>query len=380
MKCAMSLILVGLCALYGWSSSLPVSAVSYVAVDEESGVVLFEHDAGAKRFPASTTKIMTALILLEKCKLDDTVKAPEDCEFVGESSMHLEPGEKIKVKDLLYCILLRSANDGCQIAAIHVSGSEVKFAALMNARARQLGCTDTHFTNPHGLHDPNHYTTARDLALIAREAMKWDEFRTIVGTYKYCVERSLNQDDRWMLNHNKLLKGSAIVDGIKTGYTVPAGKCFVGSAHGDNFRVITVVLGSEDWQADTLTLFSCCYAMFERSPVLPSRHQAGRALVRGGVSDTVEAVTSRPAYVVRHKGQSEKPLVETYLDAVPAPIAVGQRVGSLKVVEDGRVLDEVPLVASRAVAKAHILPSLPWAIWAVPTLVLAALGLRLRRR
>ncbi|RYG17024.1 D-alanyl-D-alanine carboxypeptidase, partial [bacterium] len=187
----------------------PPTALSAIAIDAASGKVLWSKDPDTARFPASTTKIMTGLLLAEHCKPDDVIVAPWDVATVKEASMHLRPKEKVKAKDMLAALMLRSANDGCYAVAVQLAGSVEKFSDMMNERARQIGCTGTHFHNPNGLNDPEHYTTARDLALIGREAMKNPLFASVVKTYKIKIDRNINKKDTWMVNHNKLLPKDA---------------------------------------------------------------------------------------------------------------------------------------------------------------------------
>ncbi|GMV36123.1 MAG: D-alanyl-D-alanine carboxypeptidase [Fimbriimonadales bacterium] len=378
MRLALALLFCA-CVLCHGQKGGEIQAASYIAIDAASGAVLFEKAADVRRYPASTTKIMTALLLLESCDLDSYVTAPPDFAFVGESSMNLKPGERISVKDLLYCILLRSANDGCQLAALHVSGSEEAFCAKMTERARSLGAVNTNFVNPHGLHDDRHYSTARDLALIAREAMRSPFFRHVVATRKHRVERSINGEDLWMVNRNRLLGPGSIVDGIKTGYTAKAGHCFVGSAEQGGFRVITVVLDSPDWRSDTLALINRCYASYERTAVLPSRHISGRALVRGGTAPTVAALTEREAYALLPRSSPSKPEIKVKLDEVQAPVALGQKLGELRVVHEGHVVGAVPLVAAEEVGASVQASISGWSAWTLLFGVFAVAAWRLLR-
>ncbi len=174
------LISVGLCAT-AWGFGYDVSAKSAIIIDAGSGKVLWSKNAESSMFPASTTKIMTALLLIEHCKMTDMITAPADIEKVKEASMHLKPGEQVSVHDMLYALMLRSANDGCYAVATHISGSVEEFSKLMNLRARQAGCTHTHFHNPNGLNDRDHTTTAHDLALMGRAA---DAVRSVQGCRK----------------------------------------------------------------------------------------------------------------------------------------------------------------------------------------------------
>src|SRR5688572_28414556 len=161
-----------------------VSALSAIIVDERTGKVLWSKNPDAPRYPASTTKIMTAMLLIELCRPNEFITAPADVEKVTEASLNLKPGEKISVKDMVYALMIRSANDGAYSVARHISGSVESFAELMNSRAFELGCTGTSLKNPHGLNNKDHVTTARDLAIMARAAMKYPEFRQAVNSRK----------------------------------------------------------------------------------------------------------------------------------------------------------------------------------------------------
>ncbi|MCW5943023.1 MAG: D-alanyl-D-alanine carboxypeptidase [Fimbriimonadaceae bacterium] len=262
---------------FAGATSPTVTAQSAIAIDAESGRVLWEKDADTIRYPASTTKILTALLVLERLPLDEVLTAPKEVEGVGGSSLYMLPGERLTVRDALYAILLRSANDVCVTVACRISGSVDKFAELMNERAKSIGCEHTHFHNPHGLNDAEHTTTARDLALIAREAMKHPLFAKIVRTPKFEISRPTVPQDQVLVSKNKWIRDDPTADGIKTGYTEPAGKCFVGSATREGFRVITVVLKSENWEVDTANLMAWTYARHERRALVQAGDPLGSA-------------------------------------------------------------------------------------------------------
>ncbi len=321
-----------------------LSAKTAVLIDEISGKVLWSKNPDVKRFPASTTKIMTALLLIERCTPDEVVTAPPDIEKVGEASLHLKPGEKLTMRDLIWGILLRSGNDGCVAGAIHCAGSVEAFAALMNERAKQLGCTNTNFTNPNGLKDPEHFTTAHDLALIAREAMRYPEFREVVKQRKHTIERSINIADRLIVSKNKWLDFDKTADGIKTGYTKPAGLCFVGSASRGGYRLISVVLGSDNWLEDTAKVINWGFNTHE----VVRQLRAGQALeerapIVGGTTVSVGPV--RAARFVGERGQSGATLVPKFFEGIRAPIAKGQQLGSLLLTDPSGWRDSIPLVA-----------------------------------
>ena len=339
--------------------SLDITAKSAIAIDAASGKVLWDKSAEASMFPASTTKVMTGLLLVEHCRPTDVITAPADIEKVKESSMHLKPGERVSAHDMLYAMMLRSANDGCYAVATHISGSVEAFSKLMNDRAKQIGCTHTHFHNPNGLNDPQHTTSAHDLALIAAEAMKYKEFRDAVKTYKYEITRSINTHDRVMINHDKLLKKDPSAEGIKTGYTVPAGHCFVGSSTRNGFRVITVVMKSQHWQKDDEDLMSWSFQHFEKKEKLGAGEVVGKVHVAGSSISAIPVALAQPAYTLGPVGENPARATEEVvpLPKLQAPIKKGDHVGDLVLKDADGFVQKVPVVAQADVPKEGIVSS-----------------------
>ncbi len=250
-----------------------VEGQAILIMDRNSGKLLYSDHAKKKMYPASTTKILTALILLEKSSPDDQVTVGDEVQLrtSDESSAGLVQGERLTVRDLTAAMMLPSGNDAARTAAVYVAGLETGkrqspeqaiayFAELMNEKAKELGAGKSHFVNPHGLHNPDHYSTAYDMALIAREAMKLKEFNEIVGETEYAADAK-GQEDHLFQNRNKLLSSSGEwyfqgANGVKTGYTEKAGYCLVGSAVREERELITVVLHSTEqgvW-SDTIKL------------------------------------------------------------------------------------------------------------------------------
>ena len=226
------------------SQDLPLAAQSAALVDSYSGEFLYTKNPDAKEYPASSTKILTALIVIEAGNLDQIVTvAPEDTK-VEPSSLDLKPGQQFTRRQLLFGMLLKSANDVAMCLARDNAGSVPAFAEKMNLRAAELGATSSHFVNPHGLHDPNHYTTAHDLVLIARAAMQQPLFRQIVSTIYYTWRTPTGQVEE-LRNHNRLLRHFAGCNGLKTGYTRPAQQVLVSSALRGGHEVISVVLHTD---------------------------------------------------------------------------------------------------------------------------------------
>lgn len=342
-----------LTALATAKAPLTVSAESAIIIDAESGKILWQKDADTPRYPASTTKILTALLLIENTDPTDIIIAPPDIEKVTESSMHLKPGEKIKAGDMLYALLLRSANDGCVAVADHISGSVEKFAELMNKRAKELGCTNSHFHNPNGLNDELHTTTAHDLAMIARAAMREPEFAEAVRTVRYRIDRDPKiSPDTTMRNRDKYLLKDPTADGIKTGWTIPAGKCFVGSATRDGYRVITVVLKSQDWQKDHAEMLDWAFANHEREYALKKDQPLGPLPVIGGSLDKITVVPAANAVHIWDRDVPKNMQVQyVHPEELRAPIKKGEKVGQVVLTDEDGFQQTVDLLASTDVAQ-----------------------------
>ena len=379
MKKAINLILLVLLALTA-GAGLDIKAESAILIDAGSGSVLYEKNADVIRAPASTTKMMTAILLIENANLQDEVTVGPNVLKATGSSLHLKPGEKIKIFDLLCAILMRSANDACVAAAEHVSGSVEKFSTLMNLKAIDLKMMHTHFNNPHGLNDPLHSTTARDLAILASYCMKNQTFRDVITFEKCLISRSLNREDLLVRNHNKLLGKYPGLEGIKTGYTVPAGHCFVGCASRNGFRIISVVMKSPNWQAETKMLLDYGFKSFRAWPYTKPGAKVGDVSVDNGESSSVSVVVGAAGMAVipvsvntaNLKGQPK-------YDKLTAPILEGQQVGVIEVKEAGRPVGIIPLVAEKAVPIGNGSSSRRAAWTAIFAALIAAAVIRRRR-
>lgn len=235
-------------ALLALQSPPEPRAGAALLADETTGQVLLEKHARDRRAVASTTKIMTALLVLERCSLDEVVVVSQEAALTGGNRVGLAPGEQVTVLDLLYGLLLNSGNDAATALAEHVAGSVAGFVTLMNVRAQELGLADTHFVNPHGLDAPEHYSTAYDLWLLSREALKNGTFRQIVGTPDHSI------GGRHYVNLNQMLTTYPGADGVKTGTTDLAGECLVVSATRQGHRLIAVVLNSANRYEDAKSL------------------------------------------------------------------------------------------------------------------------------
>ena len=232
-----------------------VSARAAVLMEAKSGEVIFEKNPDASLPMASTTKIMTALVALEQISPKTVVTVPPEAVGIEGSSVYLNAGEKLTVEELLYALLLASANDAAVAIAVAVGGSVEAFAELMNRKAAALGLTATHFVNPHGLDAEGHRTTARELAVIARAALENPAFREICSTRRKAIPKDGAENGRWLLNHNKLLNMYPDCIGVKTGYTKKTGRCLVSAAEREGLTLIAVTLGApDDWRDHTAML------------------------------------------------------------------------------------------------------------------------------
>lgn len=233
------------------------SAQSEIAMELTTGSVLYEGNADARRPMASTTKILTAIIILEDCNLDEVITVPDAAVGTEGSSIYLKKDEKINIRDLLYGLMLRSGNDSAVALAIHHSKSVEAFAEVMTKRAAEIGAVNSNFKNPSGLPDDEHYTTARDLCTIACYAMHNEEFRKIVGSTDYCGKY------RSYSNKNKMLHLCDGANGVKTGYTLKAGRCLVSSAKRNGMDIVCVVLNCPDMYERSCAILDSCFSNFK---------------------------------------------------------------------------------------------------------------------
>ncbi|MBW3622564.1 MAG: D-alanyl-D-alanine carboxypeptidase [Armatimonadetes bacterium] len=291
---------------YAYPDGTPVvKGKAALLVDPRSGQVIWEKNARQRLPIASLTKVMTALLILESGKLEETVTASKTANETPYSSIYLAIGEKVKLRDLLWGIMLRSGNDACVAAAEHLYGSVPKFIERMNRRAKQLGMNDTHFVTVNGLHDPDHYSTAMDMATVTLEAMKYPLFNEMVGTQKHQIDRSIRKMNALFYNRSRILWKWDEADGVKTGYTKQAGHCFIGSATVDGWRLLSVILKSPQVGDDTRNLLE--YGFREYQSVLLAK--AGDPIVyhevQGGRTGKVPLGPMADVYTVVKKGHAD---------------------------------------------------------------------------
>ena len=332
---------------------LSLSAECAVLIEADSGTVYYSKNGSAVHAMASTTKIMTALVALENTDIAKTVFVSKAAAGVIGSSIYLRPGDEITMENLLYAMLLESANDAAAAIAIDVAQSVEAFAVLMNSKAAELGLTDTNFTNPHGLYDEQHYTSAESLAVIAAHAMKNDVFRRIVSTAKYTITITGHTDEgdstesRALFNHNKLLRLYDGAVGIKTGYTIKSGRCLVSAAERNGLTLIAVTLRAPDDWHDHITMLDYGFSNYERVEL--TADITDRLPVTGGDSDFVYCETGVNKFVVLKKSviniTSSTRLKRFYF----APIEKDEVLGHIIYYNNDQEIARIPVTARYSV-------------------------------
>ncbi|MBQ4048927.1 MAG: D-alanyl-D-alanine carboxypeptidase [Clostridia bacterium] len=385
MKIIRSVILIALilafcCPAVFADQSFEVEAKAAILVDVNSGELLFEQNADAKLYPASLTKVMTALIVYEHCDFDETVVARESAFsnlIAAGSSVNLKKGEILSVEDLLYCMLVSSGNDAANVLAEHAAGDLETFYRWMNEKAAALGCTGTHFANAHGLHNENHYTTARDLYRITREFVAIPELMNIANTVSYVVPATNKTPNPRILNStNYLISGIRTIRyiysparGIKTGTTTPAGYCLISTAEKNGLYLVSVVLGAgkDETSGDIMSfvetkrMFEWGFQNFSYQQIVGSGEPITELPVEmSQEAESVVAVTqSEISHLMSDDFDAEKVVITPWLyeESLVAPVTKGQILGEADVSYNGRSYGRVKLVALTGVERSDFLYS-----------------------
>lgn len=325
------------------AGAVSTSACSAILVDADSGRVLYEENADERRLIASTTKLMTALVAVEQtAQLSQVVTVESEWLQTEGSSIYLQAGEQITMEALLYGLLLESGNDAAMVIAYVCAGGVEEFARLMNQKAGELGMSGSHFANPSGLDDEEHYSTARDMAALAAACLENETVAAI------CAARSATFGTRTFVNHNKLLSMYDGCVGMKTGYTQAAGRTLVSAASRDGQTLIAVTLGDPDDWDDHMALFDYGFAAYPAATLCQEGETAAAVPVLGSLVRFVPAVAAEGFCYPLKAGES----VETRLecaDVVEAPVLAGQTAGRLVFLLDGEEIGEVELRYARTV-------------------------------
>ena len=366
-------------------NDMHIEATAAILVDAATGTVLYEQDAHEQRYPASITKVMTTLLAIEaidrgELSLDQVITVGDEVSRDvgdGSSTQDIKPGEQLTLQDVLYCALIASANEACNVLAQVVSGSVDSFVELMNQRAKELGMEDTHFVNTHGYHDPDHYTTAYDISLMCMEAMKHETFRTIVTSKSYTVPATNMHEARELHETNALVSTWRITGyyyqyatGIKTGSTPEAGYCLASSASKDGVDLIAVVLGAENPKredgstnrlqfSESSRLLDWGFNSFSTKTLLDSTYFAGTIPVRlSRETDRigVQATGELEAILPNDLDPADFQLTPVYdTESLDAPVTKGQVVGHVTVSNGDTVYGQLDLVAVDDVSRSELL-------------------------
>ena len=354
-----------------------IESQTAIVADAKTGQVVYEKDADKKMYPASTTKIMTAIIALESGELDDRITvsntAVEGLYEMG-SAVNLKPGETLTLEQLVKYLLVASGNDAANVIAEHFGGSNEAFAEIMNQKAKEIGCTSTNFVNPHGLHDENHYTTARDLYLIGAYAMKNPVFEEIVKLKEYTIEpNEVCKSKRLFYTTNHLISRWKKTDyiysraiGIKTGYTTPAGHCLVSGAAKGEQVYYSVVLGAPINQqtakimsfVDTKNLLEWAFDNFSQKEILSENKPVAEVAVKAAKDKDFLALEPQQSVVklLANDFDVSQITVKTQTDDnIKAPIKKGDVLGEATLEYDGKQIASVPLVAANDIERSLVL-------------------------
>jgi D-alanyl-D-alanine carboxypeptidase (penicillin-binding protein 5/6) len=340
---------------------LAPNASSAVTLDVDTGTVIFEKNKDVRLPPASITKIMTMLLVMEaldqgKIKMDEKVRTSEYAASMGGSQIFLETGEEMIVQDMLKGIAMASGNDASVAMAEKLAGSEQAFVQMMNARAVELGMKNTRFANSNGLPADNHYSSAYDIAVMSRELLKHEEITQFTGMYQDYLRKE-SAKPFWLVNTNKLVRFYSGADGLKTGYTNEAKFCLAATAKRDNFRIITVVMGEPNTKtrnAEVSSLFDYAFSQYSNVPIYKTGDSLGELRVSKGEQAMVPLQAKHSYSLLLKKGEAGDGIRHEVqlLQNLKAPITVGQPIGKIVVYKGDQMISEFPLESSVEVKKA----------------------------
>lgn len=341
------------------NTDLGLNAKSAILMEESTGNILYESNPDERLPIASVTKVMTMLLIMEavdsgKISLDDMVTVSENAMSYGGSTMFLETGEQLTVNDMLKGIAVASANDGCVAMAEHLAGSESAFVDMMNEKAKKLGMENTHFMNTNGLDEDDHYSSARDVAIMSRELMKHET----IFNYTSIWMDTLRGGKFQLANTNKLIRFYDGANGLKTGSTSKALCCLSAAAKRNDMQLIAVVLGaptSAERFASAKSLLDYGFANYAVNTQITAGDEVQKTAVEKGVDKEVDVVAGDSCSTLVKKGQEDNITKEIKIDeTITAPIEAGQKIGTMTISRDGEVIADIDLNASSAVEKKGI--------------------------
>lgn len=333
-----------------------------ILMEYSTGKILMDENSLEKRAPASMTKIMTLLLIMEKIdqgkiKLTDEVTISENASNMGGSQVFLQPGEVIKVEDLIKSICISSANDSAVAMAEYVGGSVEKFVDMMNKKAKELDLKNTNFVNVHGLDDDSHYSCPYDMAIMARELIKHENILKYTSTYEEYFKKN-DGSSVWMVNTNKLIRHYKGLDGLKTGFTDTAGYCLTATAKRNGMRLISVVMGSdtsENRSKSTVELMDYGFNNYKLNTIYNKNIKLGKVKVLNGKKDYVDLKLVSDVVDLTTILEESKYDYKMNIDEIKAPVSVGDVVGKLTLFKDGKKIDTFDITVKESIKKANIL-------------------------
>lgn len=343
--------------------NLAENATSAIIIESSTGEVIWQKNANEKRPPASMTKMMSMLLIMESLEkgtitIKDEVTASAYASSMGGSQIFLKAGEKMSVEDLLKGIAIGSGNDATVAMAERIAGTEEAFVKLMNDRAKELGLKNTNFKNSTGLDAENHYSSAYDMIMIARELVKHKKILEYTGTYEEYLRKD-SDSPFWLVNTNKLVRFYNGADGLKTGFTTDAGYCLTATAKKDNMRLITVVMNEPTSQirnSETTAMLDYGFNMYSIDQILDKDTSLGKEKVELGSEEEVTIVPMEEVKILNNNTKEKRNVTyEIEVDTIKAPIKVGDIVGKINVIEDNKTINTVNITVKNDIDKANIL-------------------------
>lgn len=344
------------------AEDLAPNAKSTILIEESTGKILYEKNSDEKRAPASMTKVMSMLLIMEaldnkQISLNDEVTISQNAADMGGSQLFLQSNQTAKVEDLLKGIAVASGNDAVVAMAEKIAGSEEKFVDMMNKKAKELGLKNTQFKNPHGLDEEGHYTSAHDMAIMAKELIKHKNILNYTSIYEEYLTKS-DGTKLWMVNTNKLVKFYKGVDGLKTGFTQTAGYCLTATAMKNNTRLISVVMGedtSANRSTDTVNLLNYGFNSYKVNTIIKKEKNIAKVKVNKGKEDKVYIRTKENVNELLNVNEkAKKYTLVPEVKNITAPVKVGEKVGILKIKYQNKVVKEVDLTVSKNIKKANL--------------------------
>ena len=341
---------------------LAPNAKSAIMIEASTGEILFKKNENEKLAPASMTKMMSMLLIMEEIekgnlKWDEEITASENASSMGGSQIFLEAGEKMNVTELLKGIAIASGNDATVAMAERIAGTEEAFVRKMNERAKELGLKNTNFITSTGLDADNHYSSAYDMALIAKELVKHDKILEFTGTYEDYL-RTDSSSPFWLVNTNRLVRFYSGVDGLKTGFTNSAGYCLTATAKKDNMRLITVVMNEPDTgkrSADTTKMLDYGFNIYMVRNIIDEETVIDNVQVELGKILSTDIVSKETITILNKKSDEIRNITyEVAVDKITAPVKKGDKIGTINIIEDGKVISKVDATVKEDIEKASI--------------------------